>query len=38
VEKMWGFKKTKKSKAVKEWHTKAMLIDPKKTRVIIIWA
>ncbi len=31
---MWGFKK--KSKAVKNWHSKAMMIDPRKTVITII--
>jgi len=32
---MWG-RSTKRSKALKNWHSKAMLIDPNKTRIIII--
>ena len=33
---MW-FSKPKKSKAADKWHTKAMLVDPKKTRITILW-
>jgi hypothetical protein len=29
---------TKKRQATKNWHTKAMLIDPKKTKLTIITA
>ena len=29
---------TKKTQATKNWHSKAMLIDPKKTRLTIITA
>jgi hypothetical protein len=35
VRRMWG-KKTK-NKAVDVWHTKAMLVDPKKTKITILW-
>jgi hypothetical protein len=35
VKDMWRFG-SKKSKAVTNWHSKAMLIDPKKTRITII--
>jgi hypothetical protein len=33
---MWPAK-TKRSKALKIWHDKAMLIDPRKTEIEIIW-
>ena len=33
---MWGAKT--KNKAVNLWHIKAMLIDPKKTKLTIIWS
>lgn len=33
---MWGAKN--KIKAVDVWHTKAMLVDPKKTKITIIWS
>jgi hypothetical protein len=33
---MWG-SKARRKKAVKNWHTRAMLIDPKKTRITIVW-
>jgi hypothetical protein len=32
---MWGSKT--KNKAVDAWHTKAMMVDPKKTKITIIW-
>ena len=32
---MWGTKA--RNKAVDLWHTKAMLIDPRKTKITIIW-
>ena len=35
VRRMWGAKT--KNKAVDVWHTKAMLVDPKKTKITIIW-
>jgi len=34
---MWG-SKLKKRKAVDNWHTKAMLVDPKKTKITMLWA
>ena len=34
---MWG-SKTKQSKAIKKWHYKAMLVDPRKVEITIIWA
>ena len=34
---MWG-SKLKKTKAVDRWHTKAMLVDPKKTKITMLWA
>jgi len=34
---MWG-SKTKRKTAADKWHTKAMLVDPKKTRIIMISA
>lgn len=34
---MWG-SKTKQSKAIKKWHYKAMLVDPRKVDITIIWA
>jgi hypothetical protein len=34
---MWSLK-TKKTNAVKRWHSKAMLVDPKTTKITIIWA
>ena len=33
---MWG-KKLKKRKAVDRWHTKAMLIDPRKVKITMLW-
>jgi hypothetical protein len=33
---MWG-KKLKKRKAVDRWHTKAMLVDPKKVKITMLW-
>lgn len=35
VRRMWGAKT--KNKAIDVWHTKAMLVDPKKTKITIIW-
>jgi len=32
---MWHFQ-TKKSNASKNWHAKAMLVDPRKTKITII--
>jgi hypothetical protein len=37
VKDMWG-SKTKQSKAIKKWHYKAMLVDPRKVEITIIWA
>jgi len=34
MRRMWGARKT--TKAVDSWHTKAMLIDPRKTKLTII--
>ena len=34
---MWGLK-TKKANAVDMWHSKALLVDPKKTKITIVWA
>jgi hypothetical protein len=34
---MWG-KKLKKRKAVDRWHSKAMLVDPKKVKITMVWA
>ena len=34
---MWSFK-NKKANAVKRWHSKAMLVDPKTTKITIIWS
>jgi hypothetical protein len=34
---MWG-SRTKPSKAIKKWHNKAMLVDPRKTKITILWA
>ena len=33
---MWGAKT--KNKAVDVWHSKAMLVDPRKTKIIITWS
>ena len=33
---MW-FSKPKKIKAAEKWHSKAMLVDPKKTRITFLW-
>jgi len=32
---MWHFN-TKKSNASKNWHAKAMMVDPRKTKIIIL--
>jgi hypothetical protein len=37
VKDVWG-SKTKQSKAIKKWHNKAMLVDPRKVEITIIWA
>ena len=34
---MW-FSKPKITKAADKWHSKAMLVDPKKTRITFLWA
>jgi len=34
---MWSLK-TKKTNAVKRWHSKAMLVDPKTTKITIVWS
>jgi hypothetical protein len=34
---VWGAK-TKKKSSVDRWHSKAMLVDPKTTKITIIWA